>query len=90
MGARKNNRASRRLFQGIQNFGKIRLSQLGIKSVYGIGNYVDGDRIPPFKSENPRIGISQTFHVDFKDAVRLSYSNRRLREALDNKTNNLC
>lgn len=72
-------------FKVSKTSAKIRLSQLGIKSVYGIGNYVDGDRIPPFKSENPRIGISQTFHVDFKDAVRLSYSNRRLREALEKK-----
>lgn len=64
---------------------KIRLFQLGIKDAYGISNYVDGRLIEPYRYKNNDIGISKTFHVDFKDVVRLLSSNITLRLALENK-----
>lgn len=64
---------------------KIRLFQLGIKTAVGINNFLDGEKIDGYKHSNDQIGVSQTFHVDFKDAVRLSLTNQRLNEALKKK-----
>jgi hypothetical protein len=85
-------RALERTIESIASFfevskvsAKIRLIQLGIKSAFGIGNYIDGEKISSYKHNNDQIGTNQTFHVDFKDAVRLSLANERLKSALRNK-----
>ena len=59
---------------------KIRLIQLGYKEVIGIGNYVNGDKVPNFSFSDNYVVEDKTHVIDFVDSIKLIEGNEDLKK----------
>ena len=60
---------------------KIRLLEIGRKEAQGAFIYVDGEHIPPHKSDR-ELEINQTYSISAQDAAILSFTDKKLGETL--------
>lgn len=72
-------------FKVSKTSAKIRLVQLGKTDLVGFHNFVDGVKTVDYLTGKIRLDKNQTFSVNFIDAVRLSLTNEKLKNALNEK-----
>lgn len=72
-------------FRVSKTSAKIRLIQLGKNDLIGFHNFVDGMKTVDYVTTKNHLVANETFSVNFIDAVRISYTNEKLRAALEEK-----